>query len=166
MELWRAVDAHTGGVEADNSDQCLQIPVTLLRSRTQIWTRIKMKSQIHNKGKRGIRIRSEVTRIHNLACDKTPGSRYKESLLQTPLWLRHILYYPTSLSPFYSRLSQPLAFCFFKWRKVNDLCAFCPEKANTYKTNDGYLWRYIQYIKGQSTYYTQPFQRSHLCSNP
>jgi hypothetical protein len=35
----------------------------------------KMKSQIeiHNKGKRGIRIRIEVTRIHNPACDKSSG---------------------------------------------------------------------------------------------
>jgi hypothetical protein len=75
-------DTHTGGMEAKNADQWLQIPITLMKSRARIRTQIKMKSQIeiHIKVKKGIRIRIEVTRIHNLACDKTPEGSCKASL--------------------------------------------------------------------------------------
>jgi hypothetical protein len=92
------VDAHTGGMDAKTADQWLQIPITLMKSRTRMRTRIKMKSQIeiHIKVKKGIRIRTKVTRIHNSACDKTSGGRYKESLLQKPLCFSFLRIYAIS----------------------------------------------------------------------
>jgi hypothetical protein len=55
IEPWRAVDAHNGGLEAQNKAMGSQIPFTLKGS----WIRIRIKV------KSWIRIHIEVTRIRN-----------------------------------------------------------------------------------------------------
>jgi hypothetical protein len=73
MEPWRAVDAHSGGLEAQNGalkvflDQWSQIPITLMRSRIRIWIRISwIRIRIEVKSWIWIRVCIKVMRIRNL----------------------------------------------------------------------------------------------------
>jgi hypothetical protein len=104
MEQWRAVDTHSGGVEAQNVaeaggsvNQWSQIRITLTRNRIRIQIRVKMKIRIRGfciKVKRGIRIRIciNVKRIRNTVRNQIQiqeKERLKGSVVDPdPGWIR------------------------------------------------------------------------------
>jgi hypothetical protein len=138
---------------------------------------MKSQIQIHIKWKKGFGSALKWLGSQIPVCDKAPLIKVSKNKQTThALYSYLILFairtsYPVlqmvftlRFSPLYSRLSQHLAILFFKWRRVNDLCVLSAQRKAILIKQMMVIYGGI-YIKGQSTYYTQPFQRSHFCSN-